>query len=62
MKYCTLHSVISEYHERGRPRITCGQGRARIGTRAGVAQLVEHLLPKQRVVGSSPISRSSYNL
>ncbi len=26
--------------------------------RAGVAQLVEHLLPKQRVDGSSPFSRS----
>ena len=62
MKYCTLHSVISGYHERCRPRITCGQGRARIGTWAGVAQLVEHLLPKQRVVGSNPISRSNLTL
>jgi hypothetical protein len=26
---------------------------------AGVAQLVEHQLPKLRVVGSSPIARSS---
>ena len=26
--------------------------------RAGIAQLVEHLLPKQRVGGSSPLSRS----
>ena len=28
---------------------------------AGVAQSVEHLLPKQRVVGSSPIARSRYD-
>ena len=27
--------------------------------RAGIAQLVEHLLPKQRVAGSSPVSRSN---
>ncbi len=27
-------------------------------SRAGVAQLVEHLLPKQRVAGSNPVSRS----
>ncbi len=28
--------------------------------RAGVAQLVEHLLPKQNVAGSSPVSRSHF--
>lgn len=27
---------------------------------AGVAQLVEHMLPKHEVVGSSPITRSSF--
>ncbi len=28
--------------------------------RAGVVQLVEHLLAKEKVVGSSPIARSGY--
>ncbi len=27
---------------------------------AGIAQLVEHQLPKLRVAGSSPVSRSHY--
>ena len=30
---------------------------AKIGALAGVAQLVEHQLPKLRVVGSNPIAR-----
>jgi hypothetical protein len=30
--------------------------------RAGIAQVVEHLLPKQRVAGSNPVSRSSLNV
>src|SRR5581483_10817434 len=32
-------------------------GRATIAEAAGVAQLVEHWLPKPRVAGSSPVSR-----
>ena len=28
--------------------------------RAGVAQLAEHLLPKQRVAGSNPVPRSTF--
>ena len=47
----------------GRLEIGCGRGRLAVlysanGTDAGVTQLVECLLPKQNVVGSSPITRS----
>ncbi len=28
---------------------------------AGVAQLVEHLLAKEKVAGSNPVSRSTFN-
>ena len=34
---------------------------ATIHAAAGVAQLVEHQLPKLRVVGSSPIARSKFH-
>ena len=35
-------------------------GRAPEASRAGVAQLAERLLPKQKVAGSNPVSRSSF--
>jgi hypothetical protein len=35
--------------------------RRSIDTLAGVTQLVEYLLPKQAVVGSSPIARSTHS-
>ena len=41
-----------------RAREATPSGRLRSPHHAGVAQLVEHQLPKLRVVGSSPIARS----
>ena len=39
--------------------LTAGQTAPILGDGAGVAQLVEHELPKLEVAGSSPVSRST---
>ncbi len=50
---------------RGVPSSILGLGTSRLDGRAGyagVVQLVEHLLAKEKVVGSSPIARSGVEI
>ena len=60
-----MHAIKGQRRETGTG--TCGSLSQsvywhRTKRRAGVTQLVECLLPKQNVVGSSPITRSNFPL